>query len=304
MDHIPATFMLEMSALEFGMETECAERTEEKASFSAKGPKLAVSIVLYRPDNALLGTMLESLGKALVRAGQEGLGGAEVILTDHSRQTQSEAVLAGWRRELGGGAGFHYVHVGSNPGFGAGHNAAFRRAASADFFLVANPDLEFAPDSIAAGIAFFRAHPAVGLVAPALIEPDGGLRPACFRPPDLRMLALRAAGVGRAHPRVVAYECRDWDAHVPHFDPPLISGCCMFFRGETYARLGGFDPGYFLYFEDFDLSLRAGRLGLSAYHPAMRVKHGGGGASRKGPHHQISFLRSAWRYFATHGWRW
>jgi hypothetical protein len=31
--------------------------------------------------------------------------------------------------------------------------------------------------------------------------------------------------------------------------------------------------------------------------------HHGGEASRKGPRHVAWFLRSAWRFFALHGWK-
>lgn len=60
---------------------------------------------------------------------------------------------------------------------------------------------------------------------------------------------------------------------------------------------------YFLYFEDFDLSLRAGRLGLSAYCPGMARPAFGGGVARKGWRHIACFARSAARFFNTHGWR-
>ena len=40
-----------------------------------------------------------------------------------------------------------------------------------------------------------------------------------------------------------------------------------------------------------------------AYVPAARIVHHGGEASRKGLRHVAWFLRSAWRFFATHGWK-
>lgn len=267
----------------------------EHNSASSAPAHLVASIVLYRPDPGQLTRTLETLGTAIAAARSREIATATIILTDHSPTPLPSLPQAA--------CPLQYHHDPANPGFGAGHNAAFRRAVGADFFLVANPDLEFVPDSIAAGIAFLRAHPTVGLVAPALIEADGGLRPACFRHPDLLTLALRARGLTAQHSRRIArYECRDWDVRQPMFDPPLMSGCCLLFRASAYRELGGFGPRYFLYFEDFDLTLRANQLGLSAYCPAMRVAHAGGGASRKGFRHQMHFLRSAWRFFATHGW--
>lgn len=296
----------EVSAeLEFNLATEDNDHMADKSNNGVSGVGLAVSIVLYCPDKPLLGATLRSLGKALAHARDLGLDSAEVILTDHSPRPQPDEHLTDWRLAIGKGTKLRYEYNVANPGFGAGHNSAFfRRPAGADFFLVANPDLEFDPDSIAVGIDFLVAHPRVGLLAPALIEPQGGLRPACFRYPDLRTLALRAVGIGQEHPRVARYECRDWDAMATNFDPPLVSGCCMLFRSETYALLKGFDPAYFLYFEDFDLSWRAGRNNLSVYLPAMKVAHAGGNAGSKGWHHRVCYFRSALRFFVTNGWRW
>jgi N-acetylglucosaminyl-diphospho-decaprenol L-rhamnosyltransferase len=44
-------------------------------------------------------------------------------------------------------------------------------------------------------------------------------------------------------------------------DADWVSGCAMIVRTELFRRLGGFDPGYFLYSEDVDLCLRARALG-------------------------------------------
>jgi hypothetical protein len=66
---------------------------------------------------------------------------------------------------------------------------------------------------------------------------------------------------------------------------------------------GGFDPRYFMYFEDYDLSLRIAAQGTVAYEPAMRIVHHGGEAARKGWRHVGWFVRSAWRFFSRHGWK-
>lgn len=73
----------------------------------------------------------------------------------------------------------------------------------------------------------------------------------------------------------------------------IVSGCFMLFRTDALKALGGFDERYFLYFEDFDLSLRAQKLGRVVYYPGVRIQHYGGGAGRKGWRHIKMFLRSA-----------
>jgi len=267
--------------------------------------QLAISIVLYQPVTGLLDNTLRSLIHALEYARLAGkVGDCTLLLTDHSPQTLRDDLLQEWHALMGGQVKFDYQHNPNNPGFGSGHNASFARGGqTADFFLVANPDLEFSEESLVAGLSFLADHPQIGLLAPALIHDEDRLAPACFRYPDLLTLALRMIGGKFAAKRHHFYACHDWDAHSVAFAPPVISGCCMLFRRTCFERLGGFDPGYFLYFEDFDLSWRAGQKGQSAYCPHMQVRHHGGDASHKGLKHVWLFLRSALRFFNRHGWR-
>ncbi|KUE80788.1 hypothetical protein ATO46_14560 [Aeromonas schubertii] len=88
------------------------------------------------------------------------------------------------------------------------------------------------------------------------------------------------------------------------WDPPIVSGCFMLFRTDVLQQLGGFDPRFFLYFEDFDISLRAGKISRIAYVPQVKVVHHGGHASRKGWRHIWMFGRSMVTFFNIHGWRW
>jgi GT2 family glycosyltransferase len=85
---------------------------------------------------------------------------------------------------------------------------------------------------------------------------------------------------------------------------PMMSGCFMLVRRNAVDATGGFDPGYFLYFEDFDWSVRLNRVTQSAYVPSVRIVHHGGGASRKGWRHVVEFAKSAVRFFNKHGWKW
>ena len=88
------------------------------------------------------------------------------------------------------------------------------------------------------------------------------------------------------------------------FDVPLVSDCFMWFRRSGYVRLGGFCEDYFLYFEDYDLSLRTAGLARTAYVPRVQIIHFGGHGARKGFRHVALFLRSAAIFFRQHGWRW
>lgn len=52
-------------------------------------------------------------------------------------------------------------------------------------------------------------------------------------------------------------------------------------RTDFYRAIGGFDEGFFLYFEDEDLCLRMGRSGHECLlQPMAHAQHRGGGSSR------------------------
>lgn len=46
----------------------------------------------------------------------------------------------------------------------------------------------------------------------------------------------------------------------------FVSGCCMMFTKESISNLKGFDPDFFMYSEDLELSIRAAKLGYKLYY--------------------------------------
>jgi GT2 family glycosyltransferase len=129
----------------------------------------------------------------------------------------------------------------------------------------------------------------------------------CKRYPSVWVLFLRGFAPAFMRRRFAAtvsdYEMRDVIGETFVGNIPLASGCFMLARTALLERVGGFDPGFFMYFEDYDLSLRVGRESQVAYVPRARIVHHGGDAARKGPRHIAWFVRSAWRFFTRHGWR-
>lgn len=74
------------------------------------------------------------------------------------------------------------------------------------------------------------------------------------------------------------YELRDRlgpETKTPVGGIPIASGCFMLMKADVARTAGGFGSTYFLYFEDFDLSLRLAQHGDIVYLPAMRIRHAG-----------------------------
>ena len=78
----------------------------------------------------------------------------------------------------------------------------------------------------------------------------------------------------------------------------------MYARTKALQEVGGFSDSFFMYFEDFDLSLRLHKVGRLVYLPKMHIVHHGGYSARKGWHHISMFARSGWKFFSRHGWCW
>lgn len=179
------------------------------------------------------------------------------------------------------------VIVNGRPqGFGANHNAAFRRC-TAPHFCVVNPDVRVKVDPFPALIAALDGG---GVAGPRVCDPGGRTEDSARRFPTagslLRKLLSEPPGpdypVDRGPQRV------DW-----------VAGMFMLFRSEAFRATGGFDERFFLYYEDVDICRRMGALGYGAvYVPGVTVVHDARRESRRNPRRMAIHAASALRYLA------
>ncbi len=199
------------------------------------------------------------------------------------------------------------IDTHGNVGYGCGHNLAIE-SDSVGYHLILNPDVDIDQQAMELGVMYLEAHPEIGMVSPYADGSDGRKQHLCKRYPSVFDLFLRGFMPERVtrsfSERLAHYEMQELSESNATVGIPIISGCFMLCRSSVLAEVGGFDSRYFLYFEDFDLSLRLGAVAGIAYLPSMRIRHLGGQASKKGLWHILMFIRSGFRFFSTHGWRW
>jgi GT2 family glycosyltransferase len=269
--------------------------------------RLSVAIVTYRTDAPVLARCLRSLARSVALARARGLvDRVELYLIDNGPPVEAPSAapaLEAWPRE----AGTAHVRTGQgNIGYGQANNLVLEELSS-DFHVAMNPDVEIDPEAIPEILAAFRNRPDVGLIAPSVVDACGAPQYLCKRYPSLWVLFLRGFAPRFLRRRFAAsierYEMRDVIGEHAVAEIPLASGCFMAFRTALFRKVDGFDARYFMYFEDFDLSLRLGGCARLAYVPQARIVHHGGGASSKGPRHVFWFVRSALRFFSRHGWK-
>ena len=274
---------------------------------------LQISIVTHRPDTRLLERTLRKLALAIGAAREDGaLRTVHLALIDNSgdRAVAERVIALGKARFADSGVHVMYLHGHANIGYGAAHNLVLH-GTGADYHLVLNPDVELAADALANAVRWLDEHPQVGALAPAVHAPDGTRQYLCKRYPAVLDLFLRGFApvfVKRMFRRRLArYELRDKVGVDPPREVigvPALSGAFMLVRRDAIDRTGGFDPRFFLYFEDFDWSVRLNKITRTAYVPSVQVVHHGGQAATKGFAHVRWFVKSGRRFYRKHGWRW
>lgn len=248
---------------------------------------LVVSAVLFRTAAAEIAAMVAQVATIPLRT--------LLILVDNdpdeqAREERSGDVLRIW--------------TGANLGYGRGHNIAIERSAGmAPLALIANTDIRFAGPEIAKMCAFMEAHPDIGLAAPRVRYPDGRLQHLC------RLLPTPTDLIGRrffrwtrwGRQRDAQYELKTW-----HYDRvadiPFLSGCFLLARRSVLDEIGGFDPRFFLYWEDLDLSRRIHERARTVFLPDFEIVHSYRSQQRSSWRSLGYLIRNAIRYFVKWGW--
>lgn len=189
------------------------------------------------------------------------------------------------------------IDRGYNSGFAAAANMG-ALAARSDCFAVLNPDIVFPSADVADRLERHLAHPAVGVAAPALELPDGGLQGSAREVPSpLDLCRRRFWKQGPDEVRVDKPVAVEW-----------VVAACLVVTREAFNAIGGFDERYFLYFEDVDFGVRLREAGYTiVYDPNVRVLHEHGAASQEHLSNWATrqHIRSACTFYSRHsGYLW
>ena len=251
-----------------------------------------VVCVTYNP-----GPELEDLARSL---GAATTSPVHLVLVDNgSTDDRPDRVAAAH--------GGRVIRAGENLGYGRAANRG-AEGASEPWIVVVNPDIVWEPGSLDVLLAAAERYPDAGSLGPVLLNTDGTVYPSARALPSLTQ------GVGHAvfarlwpgNPWTRAYQRRQESADATEREAGWLSGACLLLRREAFEAVGGFDPGYFMFFEDVDLGERLGRAGWrNVYVPSARVTHVGGTSWRDRPARMISAHHtSARRYLHSRYHRW
>jgi N-acetylglucosaminyl-diphospho-decaprenol L-rhamnosyltransferase len=203
--------------------------------------------------------------------------------------------------------GTRLLRTGGNLGYGSAVNRAVATIpADHPYVLVANPDVVWAPGSIAVLLDAAQRWPGAGTLGPLIRDPDGAVYPSARHLPSLIRGGMHAV-VGfawKANPWTKTYR----QEHVEPSERPVgwLSGACLLIRRSAFDQVGGFDGRCFMYMEDVDLGDRMGRAGwLNLYVPGSEILHDKGHSTGREParnlraHHDSTYIYLSDRHI---GW--
>ncbi|MCF7981145.1 MAG: glycosyltransferase [Pseudomonadales bacterium] len=267
---------------------------------------LSIACVTYKPNAVILSKVLQDLMDACERL--EGFD-TNLFLIDNGPSEEDLRVLQKITRCLSPkfSTSISLITGQGNVGFGKAHNLVLRKSES-DFHLIINPDIYVEKKTLLIGLEYLLANRDVVLVAPAARFLNGEVQFISKRYPGLLLLSLR--GFAPTYIRRCFnisnsnYEYRDLIPSNKPVEVDLASGCFMMVRMSALKEIIGFDETFFMYFEDFDLSIRLRATGGKIVHlPEMKVTHLGGNSAKKGIKHIHYFIVSAIKFFNKHGWK-
>lgn len=172
-----------------------------------------------------------------------------------------------------------------NRGFGWANNLGASKAGG-DLLFFLNNDTVLASDVVARLAFRMLENPRRGIAAPALTNADGSRQLSWGKHPSL-LLEWVTRREKKRNP-VPPPEAYDW-----------VTGAAMMVRRSAFEEVGGFDDGYFLYFEDADLCRRITNAGFTVdLFPDISLIHlGGKTRERAGEKIRVEYRRSQLRYY-------
>nr|WP_269204629.1 glycosyltransferase family 2 protein [Motilibacter deserti] len=245
------------------------------AADDAPALDVCVVVVAYRSAADLPACL------ASVRTALGGLRGA-VVVVDNASGDGAEGVV---RREL---PEAHFTELQHNRGFSGGCHAGADSEAgrNARHLLFVNPDARLEPGAVRELLAAAARHPEAGVVGGLAVRADGRPDPrSWYGRPTLWSTFCFATGLSTARPGSRVFDPESsgpWSAAALANDRvvPAVSGAVMLVERGLWDALDGFDRAFFVYGEDVDLCLRAGRAGRPAvFAPAARYFHQVGASS-------------------------
>ena len=250
--------------------------------------KLSIVIVNYNVKEFLT-QCLDSIFKSQTQYDYE------VIIVDNSSKDSGRDQLCATFEHI------IWVDNIENVGFGRANNQGFSLAKGV-YTLILNPDTVLQEDTIEKCVSYLMAHPKVGGLGIKGIDGSGQFLPESKRALPTPLVALwKITGLSSIFPKSSVFA----RYHLGHLSPEenhevdILVGCFMMIPTELLLSVGGFDPQYFMYGEDIDLSYELQKTGhKNIYFSESQIIHYKGESTKRGSLNYVRMFYKAMVLFA------
>lgn len=251
---------------------------------------VTASIVLYNPSS----TVFKAIGSFL----NIKLLNTFLYLIDNSPTNSFQAS----NKTLLQNKNIKYIFTGKNLGYGTAHNIALKQSIEkSEFHLVLNPDVYFDVEVIDELYKYASANPAIGLMIPKVLYPDGNLQYVCKLIPTPFNLLSRILPLQLFKKYNQKFELR-FSGYNKVMEVPYLHGCFMFLNCNALKEVGLFDERFFMYPEDIDLTRRIHKKFKTIFFPYVHIVHEHAKSSFKSVRMFVVHVQNIIRYFNKWGW--
>jgi N-acetylglucosaminyl-diphospho-decaprenol L-rhamnosyltransferase len=250
-------------------------------------PTVAAVVVHYRTPVRLL-ACVDALDRQTYPC-------KEIVVVDNSDEEEEGERISG----LPGPWRVH--HAASNLGFGPACNVGAHITAS-DYLLFLNADLTLSERACEELLLTAASNPRVAVVGPRIYGSDGEVELSARSFPSLSTGVLGRSSIATRLLRRTGKSPRALTTALSDATRPVdwVSGACMLVRRDAFRQAGGFDEGYWMYWEDADLCRRLANRGWDAMFCAGAEAHHMTGSSGRSARTIEAFHASAARYYERH----
>ena len=251
---------------------------------------ITASIVTYNTDKKELETIIKDFFNTNLNV--------KLFISDNSKTNNLSEYIKNFANYK-----IEYIFNDNNGGYGWGHNRILTQInKKSKYHLILNPDISFGKGVLEALFEYMELHKDVGQIMPMVKYPNGEIQYLCKRLPKIKDLLLRRFCPIKniVEKSNYYYEMRD-TGYNKIMEVSLLSGCFMFLRTNILIEVNGFDERFFMYFEDYDLCRRIGKISKLIFYPKVEIIHNHRKSSYKNKKMLFEHIKSGIKYFIK--WR-
>lgn len=238
--------------------------------------KLSIIIVSYNTKK-----LLQDCLNSIIRNTQNL--SYEIIVVDNNSTDQSPDMV---KKKF---SRVKLIKNARNLGFGRANNIGAQKA-SGEILLFLNSDTLVLGGTFKEMVKIFDQKSDVGVALPQLVTGEGKIQKGAFGLEPTLWNILTRINEDYSLRNSNQSQMVDW-----------VSGAALFIRKKLFEKIGGFDPQYFMYFEDTDLCKRVRNLGFKIFYNAdTKIIHLGGKSIKVTKDRKKIYYQSLEKFYIKH----